>query len=273
MPRSRDLDFLGHIARESTRFREAIAEAASDAPVQSCPDWNADDLLWHLGEVQWFWGSIVARGVTSNAGVEEVEVLKPERPATRAGLLEFFDSASAQLSKVLTAAQPDTRVWTWADDDQTAGFIRRRQAHEALIHRVDAELSAGRRTAIYPVLGADGVDEALRIMYGGDIPAWGSFTASDDRTLMVTATDTADSWLVTMGRFSGTDPADGKAYDQPGMLVADAAPGASAAAAIEGCAADLDCWLWHRPTIAAIGRSGSPAVLEDIDSLVAAGIS
>ena len=47
------------------------------------------------------------------------------------------------------------------------GFVRRRQAHEALIHRIDAELTAGRRTPVDPLLGADGVDEALRVMYGG----------------------------------------------------------------------------------------------------------
>ena len=30
----------------------------------SCPDWNADDLLWHLAEVQWFWATIVRERVT-----------------------------------------------------------------------------------------------------------------------------------------------------------------------------------------------------------------
>ena len=42
-------------------------------------------------------------------------------------------------------SSPPTRAseaWTWSTD-QTVGFIVRRQAHEALIHRLDAELTAG----------------------------------------------------------------------------------------------------------------------------------
>ena len=44
----------------------------------------------------------------------------------------------------------------WADD-KTVGYIRRRQAHEALIHRLDAELTAGAVTPLDPDLAADGV--------------------------------------------------------------------------------------------------------------------
>ena len=58
-PITRELDYLGHLARESARFAHAVSMAAPDAPVPPCPAWNADDLLWHLGEVQWFWGTIV----------------------------------------------------------------------------------------------------------------------------------------------------------------------------------------------------------------------
>jgi hypothetical protein len=54
-----ELDFLDHLELESARFAEAIGGARPEAPVPSCPGWNADDLLWHLAEVQWFWGTIV----------------------------------------------------------------------------------------------------------------------------------------------------------------------------------------------------------------------
>ena len=50
-----------------------------------------------------------------------------------------------------------------------------------MIHRVDAEIVAGRRTPMDPALSADGVDEALRIMYGG-LPDWGSFTPIAGKT-------------------------------------------------------------------------------------------
>jgi uncharacterized protein (TIGR03083 family) len=138
---SNDLDYLDHLARESARFGEVMREAPSHLPVQSCPDWNADDLLWHLGEVQWFWGTIVREKVTGSQAGQ----LKPLRPADRAGLLNFFERASHDLAETLAAATPETHAWTWSED-QTVGFIRRRQAHEALIHRIDAEITAGDRT-------------------------------------------------------------------------------------------------------------------------------
>src|SRR5680860_757973 len=79
---SNDLDYLDHLARESARFGEAMREAPSHVPVRSCPDWNADDLLWHLGEVKGFWGPIVREKVTG----PQAEELKPSRPAGRDGL-------------------------------------------------------------------------------------------------------------------------------------------------------------------------------------------
>jgi len=265
---ARNLDYLGHLARESALFGHAIDGTAPDARVPTCPDWNADDLLWHLAEVQWFWGTIVREKLDGGAAEER----KPARPAGRAALMQFYLAASADLGAALAATAPEAAAWTWSDD-QTAGFIRRRQAHEALIHRVDAELTAGhRRSLMDPGLSADGIDEALRIMYGGDPPAWITFAADDTRTLRIRATDTGDSWLVTLGQITGTDPDDHKSYDQAGIRVETADPGTAAAATVTGTADDLDCWLWQRPPDTPPDRSGDQAVLREFDAMVAEGI-
>jgi uncharacterized protein (TIGR03083 family) len=264
----RKIDYLGHLARESALFAHAIDGTADGTRVPTCPDWAADDLLWHLGEVQWFWGTIVGQGVDADGA----EALKPSRPEDRAALMDFYLRASAELGAVLAAAAPETPAWTWSDD-KTVGFIIRRQAHEALIHRLDAELTAGhRRSLMDPVLSADGVDEALRLMYGGDLPEWGTLAPGDARTLLIDATDTEDSWLVTLGQFGGIDPADQKAYDQPGIQVTAADPGTPAAATVRGTADDLDCWLWHRPADTPIERSGDLGVLGDFDAVIAGGV-
>jgi len=265
---SHDLDYLDHLARESARFASVLETAPSGARVPTCPDWNADDLLWHLGEVQWFWGTIVRDAVDADAA----EKMKPPRPANRPGLEEFYRSASRELSAALSNTPAETPAWTWADD-QTVGFIRRRQAHEALIHRLDAELTAGSRSEMDARLSADGVDEAIRIMYGGDLPPWGTFTPDGTRTARVQATDTGDSWLLTFGRFTGTDPSDQRTYDEAGIHAAAKDEGGAAAATISGSAADLDCWLWGRPTLAPLDRSGESAVLGDVDAIIAQGIN
>ena len=263
-----DLDYLVHLARESACFAEAIGEVPPAARVPSCPGWSADDLLWHLGEVQWFWGTIVRERMTGSRAVQ----LKPGRPAGRPGLLAFYQRASRGLGEILAATPADAPAWTWSQD-QTVGFIHRRQAHEALIHRIDAELTAGTRGPLDPQLSADGVDEALRIMYGGDVPEWGRFAPDSARTLRLHAIDTGDSWVVTLGRFTGTDPGDQISYDETGIQVACSDPGGGTAASIGGSAADLDCWLWHRPPMAQIDRSGDQETLSRFDSVIAPGIN
>jgi uncharacterized protein (TIGR03083 family) len=262
-----NLDYIGHLAQDSARFADVLREVPPDARVPCCPDWNADDLLWHLGEVQWWWGTIVREQLTG----PQAEALKPPRPADRAGLLAFYGRASRDLAEILAATPPDTAAWTWSDD-HTVAFIRRRQAHEALVHRVDAELTAGTRTPLDPSLSADGVDEALHVMYGG-LPAWGTFTPDDGApALRLRTTDTGDSWLVAFGRFTGTDPDDGTSYDEPDVHAADRDPGSQAAAEVAGGAGDLDCWLWHRPPLTPVDASGDRQVLGRFESAIAPGI-
>lgn len=272
---SRGLDYLAHLARDSARFVEVLARTRPEARVPTCPDWDADDLLWHLAEVQCFWGTIASRGLTA---FEDVEALEsgghPERPGERDDLLAFFRQASADLQDTLVALSPDTPAWTWSDE-QSVGFIRRRQAHEALIHRLDAELTAGDRSPMDVDLSTDGVDEALHIMYGG-LPPWGQFAPDSTQTVRVETTDTHRSWLVTLGRFTGTDP-DGTDHDENALAVTSSTNPADtdlhSAATVSGASADLDCWLWRRPAIGVINRSGDLLVLARLDQAIAEGIS
>ena len=262
-----DLDYLAHLAADSARFATVIDGLPPDAPVPACPEWNADDLLWHLAQVQWFWGTVVREQLSG----PQAEQLMPARPDDRAGLAAFYDRAGHDLRDVLAATAPGTAAWTWSQD-HTVGFIRRRQAHEALIHRIDAELAAGDRTGMDPQLSADGVDEALRVMYGY-VPAWGIFTPGDAEPLRLRAADTADSWLITLGRFAGTGPGDQQRYDEPAMLIAGQDQGLPPAATVSGSAADLDCWLWHRPSGAQLERSGDQEVLGRVEAAIADGIN
>jgi len=255
-----DLDFLSHLAHDSARFVEVLRQTGPKARVPTCPDWDADDLLWHLAEVQWFWGTIAGRGLTTFEDVDALDL--PGRPCDRDGLLAFYGQASGDLRQHLSTTAPDRPAWTWSDD-QTVAFIRRRQAHEALVHRVDAELTAGDRTPMDADLCTDGVDEVLRIMYAG-LPPWGTFTPDPTQTVRVQTTDTGRSWLLTLGQLTGTDP-DGMAHDEPDLAVAASDGGEPAAATVRGAAADLDCWLWHRPPMGQVQRSGDALVLGCLD--------
>jgi hypothetical protein len=109
-------------------------------------------------------------------------------------------------------------------------------------------------------------------MYGG-CPHWGTFTPAPARTVRIRATDTGHSWLVTLGRFTGSDPDSGTSHDEPDIHAAETDPGEHAAAEISGAAADLDCWLWHRQPAGPVERSGDPGVLGDLDATIKPGIN
>jgi uncharacterized protein (TIGR03083 family) len=257
--------YLQHIERQSARFTDALEGARGDERVPTCPDWSADDLLYHLSTVQTHWSRVVGENAQTDAEVEAFA--DPGRPASHEGLVAMSRTATDQLLRALRSTDPTEPRWTWSDE-QTAGFIYRRQAHEAMIHRLDAELTVGQRTPLDPALASDGIDEALKIMYAG-CPPWGSVTPHEGRSVLVRATDADVDWLVTLARFTGTDPKDGKTYDDPDITVSDAFPGAATAATITGSAEDLDCWLWHRPPPGDITRSGDPDLLRDVEAVLA----
>ncbi len=261
--------FVDHLRQESLRFREVLTGAPAGARVPTCPDWDADDLIWHLGEVQWFWGEIVERRLTSGDQLAAVEAARVPRPTDRAGLLAHFDRSSERLHTQLLQTPPETEIWMWADD-HSAAYIARRQAHEALIHRIDAELTAGvERAPIDCQLAADGVDEALRVMRGFE-PEPGFTAEPIGAAVTVSVVDGMHSWTVTPVRVRG-QAEDGSAWDGERVTVEDG-PTADASAEIAGTAADLDCWLWNRPAAGEIRRQGDSDALEALDRVIAGSI-
>lgn len=237
MERLEPATYVQHIREESARFREVLTDCDPQADVPSCAAWRADDLLWHLGEVQHWWTYLVRHRPQGPDAYAE-----PVRPDTYAALLAFHDEQLAALTEALASAtDPAEEAWTWSSD-HTIGFILRRQAHEALIHRRDAELAAGSLSPFPPALAADGVDEVLDIMYGG-CPPWGSFSPLEQH-VRIDLTDTGDSVWVQLGRFRGTSP-DGLERDEDDLHVVPD-PGLEPDAVIRGTAEVLDARLWRR---------------------------
>ena len=265
-----ELDYLTDIRRESDRFRSVLATADPMAPVPSCPDWTAADLLWHLTEVQLFWGGIV-RNRSQHPPDRSPE--PPDADAARADadyddLLDGFQAATDALMQTLADTPADVSVWTWAED-HTVGFIRRRQAHEALIHRLDAELTVGTRTPLDPALATDGVDEILTVMYGSR-PTWAAFTPGAAGRL--TTSDTGASWDLTTGRFTGTSPTTGNAYDEPTLEIRRRPLPGDPSFIISGFASDMDAWLWGRPDVPDPVISGDRAAADGFLAVLATGI-
>jgi uncharacterized protein (TIGR03083 family) len=246
--------YLSAIESESVRFREVLTDADPAAPVPSCPAWDAHDLLHHLAATQAVWAWQVEN---RPKGPEERPEL--ERAASYAASLTSFDEALAGLVAALREADPADPAWTWSKE-QTVAFILRRQAHEALIHRLDAELTAiGHISNLDPALASDGVEEVLDVMFGG-CPEWGEFSPLP-HYIRVELTDTGESVWVQLGRFSGTDPEDGTHYDEDDIhVVGD--PGVEADAVISAPAGVMDARLWRRGDGDAIHLAGDLLIVD-----------
>src|SRR5665648_793063 len=128
--------FLAVIREQSERFLEALKGVPADAPVPSCDGWSADDLLWHLAEVQHFWAEVAA-------GAPGDDIVEPPRPKDVAELRALGARSGTELLSALASRGGSTPCWSWHPDGGTLRWVARRQAHEALVHRADAQLTAG----------------------------------------------------------------------------------------------------------------------------------
>ena len=150
------LDYESH--REALRREcELIVDAGGEdlgVPVPTCPEWRLSDLLGHLGDVFSFWR------VQLEAGSPEV----PTEPGATgvppgAGLVDWFEGTCADLQGALAERDPEEPCWNWSGADLTAGWVCRRMALEAAVHRYDTELAVCSPTPIARELAIDGIDE------------------------------------------------------------------------------------------------------------------
>lgn len=186
------MDFLAAIRQESNRFYGTADDADPAGRVPGCPDWDIADLVWHLGEVHWFWGTDVELRATDP---DDIERAKPARPADYGELVAWGRAQADRLLRVLDATRDDVPVWTWALDeaDHTVGFVRRHQVQEAAVHRWDIQQAAtGAPEPVEAEVAADCIDEFLAISLpwgvGADKPLPG--------TVHLHCTDTDGEWLV-----------------------------------------------------------------------------
>jgi uncharacterized protein (TIGR03083 family) len=219
-------DMLDAIARHSRGFADA-AEGNLGAGVEHCPGWSVADLVWHLTEVHWFWGTIVEERLDAPPD-------DSKRPAREgdAGLLDTFRSGANHLVEVLAAAEPSAHVWTWAPARQDVGFVVRHQVQEAAVHHWDARHAGGGGLVIEPLLAADGVDEFLNFsLSSAEDPADPPRPALG-ATFALRCDDAPHAWTVTDGPAPGTvAAAQGAPADIPGIAAS---------------ASDLLLWLYGR---------------------------
>jgi uncharacterized protein (TIGR03083 family) len=230
-------------------------------PVPSCPDWTLRQLATHVGRGQRWAAQIIE--TRSAVPVPFREVTDGGFPADPAVHADWLRSGAARLVTAVREGGGDP-VWTFAGP-QPGAFWARRMAHEAAVHRADAELAAGRQPAsgpdVDPGMAADAIEEWLGFL---SAPSPGEAdprleALPDGAVLHVHATDDGlgedGEWLVrregpavlvTHGHGKGDAAVRGPAGQLLLVLLRRLAPGA-ADVQVLGDPALLTAWLAATP--------------------------
>lgn len=222
----------------SDGLQAAAVTAGPDTAVPSCPGWTVHRLVRHIARVH----SSVVAATNDPSGTRARGATAPEEWDA---LLAWWEEQRKALRTVFSG-NPQAPAWLpFPAYPPTVSSWARRMAHEAAIHRLDAELARGGDTVLFdPAFAADGIDELLTMM----LPQhhdWSSYTA--DGTVLLHADNADRQWAIRL------------APGQPPQLVE---PSREPDVTIEGTADSLYRAVWRRPTTATI--TGDPALLEPL---------
>jgi uncharacterized protein (TIGR03083 family) len=235
------------LSEEIERF--ALAEEAVDptAAVPGCPEWTVTDLVAHMGLIHRWAERLVALRAPERISARAMELdLEPPSP-------QWLRAGGTRLVATLRDAPGADPMWSWGAE-QCVAFWSRRQLHETLVHRMDLELTAGRRPEADPVIAADAVAEFL-----SNLPRAVYFSPGvaelrgEETSLAFTASDTGSRHVVYLQPDGFALTRDDRPTD--GELVAPAVdlllilyrryPADHRGATITGDAALVDFWLAH----------------------------
>jgi uncharacterized protein (TIGR03083 family) len=239
------------LRQEGARMTTAARAVSPDAPVPSCPDWVARDLIRHTGGVhRWATGYVAeARTEMRPGGLEAVVGRWPADDE----LADWFEAGWLGLVAALEAAPPDLQCWTFLPGPSPLAVWSRRQAHETAIHRVDTELATGLAVGdvapFTPAFAADGADELLTCF----VPRRSTeLRAENPAALGLHCTDDDSAWVLSIG---------------PDGVTTSVGAG-KAACTVRGAAGDLYLALWNRAGSERLRIEGDAIVLDAFSDAV-----
>ena len=190
------------LAVESERCAAVVDDVDFATAVPTCPGWSVRDLVTHLGTVHRWAQSLVHARSPERMAAPDVEL---ERTPIDA---HWLRQGGVELVDTLRNADPDDAMWAWGED-QHVRFWSRRQLHETVVHRCDAELALGRVPEVDSWIATDAIDECLAnlTMAARFSPSVRELRGAGER-LRFRTRDTRRSWTVQLhdGGFRPCDP-------------------------------------------------------------------
>jgi uncharacterized protein (TIGR03083 family) len=223
MPQPRPDEFFAEIRSSARTLADIVRTQDPDLPIATCPDWSLRELAAHLGRVHRWAAEIVRTRAAERLPFDAVpdSQYPDERAAQPAWLVGGADRLIAALAEAGSA-----QVWAFGSM-APATFWARRQAHETMVHRVDAELAAGRPAVLDPAMAADGIDEWLWLLRGPRRPSLDAAPFPFGAVLQMRAADHGRAprdWLVSVAPAGisvrdGNGPADVTVAGPAGRLL------------------------------------------------------
>jgi uncharacterized protein (TIGR03083 family) len=218
-----DLDYVAHILADTERMAQVAEQGPLDAPVAACPGWDVRQLVGHMGFIhRW----------ANEAATTAVRPTVNEYPAPEGAsdLAAWLRDGAAVLAATLRTIDPDGPTWHPFTVERVGRLWPRRQAHEVLVHRWDAEQAIGAPSPLDPELASDGIDEYWEVMLPRRLTR-GDLTLPTT-SLHVHCLDTPGEWTA-------------RVIDGQLTFTREHAKGD---AALRGRAEDLLLSLWGRPS-------------------------
>ena len=188
---------------EIDSFVAALRDADLATPVPSCPGWDLAELTRHQGRVHRWAEWHVRHLAQERRSSDDLEITVPDDTAA---LADWLAAGGAQIVDTLQRCDPDAVMWAWGAD-QHARFWSRRQVHDTLVHRADAQLALGAIPAMNPALAIDAIDELF-----DNLPSAAYFAPNvanlrgDGETIHLHCTDSDGEWMIRLN-------ADGFSYE------------------------------------------------------------
>ncbi|WP_406317151.1 maleylpyruvate isomerase family mycothiol-dependent enzyme [Streptosporangium sp. NBC_01639] len=192
----RDWTHAEHVqaaVREITEMAEALRDRDMSTPVLTCPGWDVAALTVHTGSVH-RWAAAMVRDLAGRR--YDRDAMEMGLPADPGGYAAWLGEGSGLLSEALLSHPPEAPMWSWGAD-RSVRFWSRRQLHETVVHRIDAELALGLPVSVDEDVAADGVEEFLDVLpYARWSPGVADLRGAGE-TISLQA-DTGAGWVVTL---------------------------------------------------------------------------